>query len=67
MDAYSGYIQRKTSFITDKELYCYRLMLFGLKNAGPTYHRLVNAMLREQISRNMEVYLNDMLVKSKEK
>ena len=36
------------------------------ENAGATYQRLVNKMLSEQISRNMEVYVDDMLVKSKE-
>ena len=42
-------------------------MPFGLKNAGPTYQRLVNKMFNKQIGRNMEVYVNDMLVKSTEK
>ena len=41
-------------------------MPFGLKNAGATYQRLVNQMFNKQIGRNMEVYVNDMLVKSKE-
>ena len=41
-------------------------MLFGLKNAGATYQRLVNKMFSQQIGRNMEVYVDDMLVKSKE-
>ena len=41
-------------------------MPFGLKNAGATYQRLVNRMFNKQIGRNMEVYVNDMLVKSKE-
>ena len=40
-------------------------MPFGLKNAGATYQRLVNKIFKEQISRNMEVYVDDMLVKSK--
>lgn len=56
--------QEKTGFMTDTDLYCYRVMPFGLKNAGATYQRLVNKMFREQIGRNMEVYVNDMLVKS---
>ncbi|KAL0303247.1 UNVERIFIED_CONTAM: hypothetical protein Sradi_6192800 [Sesamum radiatum] len=42
-------------------------MPFGLKNAGATYQRLVNNMFREQIGKNMEVYIDDMLVKSKRK
>ena len=41
-------------------------MPFGLKNAGATYQRLVNKMFSRQIGRNMEVYVDDMLVKSRE-
>ncbi|KAL0377450.1 UNVERIFIED_CONTAM: Retrovirus-related Pol polyprotein from transposon gypsy [Sesamum radiatum] len=41
-------------------------MPFGLKNAGATYQRLVNHMFQSQIGRNMEVYIDDMLVKSVE-
>ena len=41
-------------------------MPFGLKNAGATYQRLVNKMFNKQIGRKMEVYVDDMLVKSKE-
>ena len=41
-------------------------MLFGQKNAGATYQRLVNQMFNKQIGRNMEVYVDDMLVKSRE-
>ena len=41
-------------------------MPFGLKNAGATYQRLVNQMFNKQIGRNMEVYVDDMLAKSKE-
>jgi hypothetical protein len=37
---------------------------FGLKNARATYQRLVNKMFRDQIGRNVEVYVDDMLVKS---
>ena len=74
MDAFSGYNQiqmaeedqEKTAFITSKGLYCYRVMPFGLKNAGATYQRLVNQMFSKQIRRNVEVYIDDMLVKSKE-
>ena len=40
-------------------------MPFGLKNAGATYQRLVNKMFNQQIGRNMKVYVDDMLVKSK--
>jgi len=73
MDAYLGYNQimmnepdqEDTSFITDMGLYCYRVMPFGLKNAGATYPRLVNAMFKPQIGKTMEMYIDDMLVKSK--
>ncbi|XP_021817131.1 uncharacterized protein LOC110759386 [Prunus avium] len=73
MDAYSGYNQifmhpadsGHTAFITDKGLYCYNVMLFGLKNAGATYQRLVNRIFAEQIGSTMEVYVDDMLVKSR--
>ena len=74
MDAFSGYNQikmaeedqEKIAFITSQGLYCYKVMPFGLKNAGATYQRLVNKMFNKQIGRNMEVYVDDMLVKSKE-
>nr|XP_023880358.1 uncharacterized protein LOC111992701 [Quercus suber] len=57
MDAFSGYNQiriseedqEKTAFVTSQGLYCYRVMLFGLKNAGATYQRLVNQMFSRQI------------------
>ena len=58
--------QEKTSFITSQGLYCYKVLPFGLKNAGATYQRLVNKMFNKQIGRNMEVYMDDMLVKSRE-
>ena len=71
MDAFSGYNQismdpndqEKTSFVTRQETYCYRVMPFGLKNAGATYQRLVNKMFQKQIGASMEVYIDDMLVK----
>uniref|UniRef100_A0A2N9FDC4 Uncharacterized protein n=1 Tax=Fagus sylvatica TaxID=28930 RepID=A0A2N9FDC4_FAGSY len=58
--------QEKTAFITSRGLFCYKVMPFGLKNAGATYQRLVNKMFHDQIERNVEVYVDDMLVKSKE-
>ena len=72
MDAFSGYNQismdpsdqEKTSFVTTQGTYCYRVMPFGLKNAGATYQRLVNRMVQKQIGTTMEVYIDDMLVKS---
>ena len=72
MDAYSGYNQIRmheedqehTAFLTNQGLYCYKVMPFGLKNAGATYQRLVNKMFKDQIGKTMEVYVDDMLVKS---
>ena len=72
MDAFSRYNQirmdeanqEKMSFITSQDLFCYKVMPFGLKNAGATYQRLVNHMFRSQIRRNVKVYVDDMLVKS---
>jgi hypothetical protein len=57
--------KEKTTFITDCGLHCYEVMPFGLKNTGVTYQRLMNHMFRSQIGRNVEVYVDDMLVKSK--
>ena len=73
MDAYSRYNQvlmhmpdqEHTSFITDHGLYCYKVMPFGLKNVGATYQCLVNTMFKEQIGKTIEVYMDDMFVKSK--
>ncbi|CAA0827440.1 Unknown protein, partial [Striga hermonthica] len=72
MDAYSGYNQipmdpedsEHTSFYSARGLYCYTMMSFGLKNAGATYQRLVNKMFATLIGHTMEVYVDDMVVKS---
>ena len=72
MDAFSGYNQismdpgdqEKTLFVIGQGNYCYRVMPFGFKNAGATYQRLVNRMFQKQIGMSMEVYIDDMLVKS---
>ena len=72
MDAFSGYNQismdpddqEKTSFVIAQGTYCYLVMPFGLKNAEATYQRLVNRMFQKQIGTTMEVYIDDMLVKS---
>nr|KYP63265.1 Retrovirus-related Pol polyprotein from transposon 297 family [Cajanus cajan] len=72
LDAYSGYNQiqmhpqdeEKIAFITDSANYYYRVMPFGLKNAGATYQRLMNKIFKGQIGKNMEVYVDDMVVKS---
>ena len=72
MNAFSGYNQikmkeedqEKTSFVTSQGLFCYKVMPFGLKNAGATYQRLMNKMFTHQLGRNVQVYVDDMLVKS---
>ena len=72
MDVFSGYNQikmneedqEKTSFVTSQGLFCYKVMPFGLKNTGATYQRLMNKMFKHQIRRNVQVYIDDMLVKS---
>ena len=73
MDAFSGYNQicmaeedeEKTAFIANRVIYCYKVMPFDLKNAGATYQRLVYKIFADQLGRNMEAYVDDMLVKSK--
>nr|KYP50316.1 Transposon Ty3-G Gag-Pol polyprotein [Cajanus cajan] len=71
LDAYSEYNQIMmyppdevhTSFITDHANFCYRVMPFGLKNARATYQRLMDKVFHQQIGQNMEVYVDDMVVK----
>ena len=75
MDGFSGYNQirmhkddtSKVSFITDFGIFCFLVMAFGLKNAGATYQRLVKKIFKHLIGKTMEVYVDDMLVKSLEK
>nr|GEZ96364.1 hypothetical protein [Tanacetum cinerariifolium] len=72
LDAYKSYHhiqlaesdEEKTAFHTGQEVYCYTKMPFGLKNAGTTYHRLVDKAFDSQISRNIKVYIEDLVVKS---
>ncbi|CAJ2668337.1 unnamed protein product [Trifolium pratense] len=74
MDAYSGYNQipmavadrEKTAFMTESGNYYYNVMPFGLKNAGATYQRMMNKVFRGQIGDMLEVYMDDMIVKSPE-
>ena len=56
--------EEHTSFIIDHGMYCDKVMPFGLKNVGATYQRLVNMIFAKQIGKTMEVYVNDMFVKS---
>ncbi|GKD63079.1 reverse transcriptase domain-containing protein [Tanacetum coccineum] len=68
LDAYKGYHQiqmaddneDKTAFFACKEVFCYRKMPFGLKNAGATYQRLVDKVFGDQIGRNLKAYVDDM-------
>ena len=62
LDSYRGYYQiamfgpdqSKTSFITLRGLFCYRVMPFGLKNAEATYQHLVTRMFRSQIGKMLK-------------
>ncbi|CAL1358974.1 unnamed protein product [Linum trigynum] len=73
VDMFSGYHQipmaeedrPKTAFMTPFGNFCYRVMAFGLKNAGATYQRMVNNVFRKQIGRNVEAYVDDLIVKSR--
>ena len=75
LDAFLGYHQipihppdaEKTSLIMPHGLYCYNVMPFGLKNVGATYQRLVTKMFRPLFGSTMEVYIDDMMVKSKQR
>ena len=57
--------QEKTFFVTLIGNYHYKVMLFGLKNAGWTYQRMMTKMFESQMGKNIEVYIDDMVVKSK--
>ena len=73
LNYYSGYHQIslkeddqiKTSFITPFGAYCYTTMSFELKNTGATYQRAIQMCLDQQIGRNIEAYINDVVLKSK--
>ena len=74
MDSYSCYNQipmhsedqEKTAFITHMGVYYYTMMSFGLKNARATYQRMMSQVFKEQIGRILEVYIDDMIVKTPE-
>ena len=73
LDAFQGYHQiplamddqEKTAFVTPVGNYHYKVMPFSLKNAGSTYQRIMTKMLEPQLGKNVEVYIDDMVVKSK--
>ncbi|GKB37904.1 reverse transcriptase domain-containing protein [Tanacetum coccineum] len=54
----------KTAFFVEEGVFCYRKMPFGLKNAGAMYQRLVDKVFNKQIERNLEAYVDDMVIKS---
>jgi len=74
LDCYSGYHQIalkeedqiKTAFITPFGAYAYKTMSFGLKNAGATYQRAIQLCFTNQLHRNVEAYVDDVVVKTKE-
>ncbi|KAK1610719.1 hypothetical protein QYE76_034392 [Lolium multiflorum] len=57
--------EAKTAFITPYGVFCYRTMPFGLKNAGATYQRMMQKCLATQIGKNVQVYINDVVITSK--
>ncbi|KAD0423211.1 hypothetical protein E3N88_44289 [Mikania micrantha] len=71
LDAYKGYYQvqmaeeeeNKTAFHTDIGIICYKKMPFGLKNAGAIYQRMMDMVFKDQIGKNVEVYVDDLLRK----
>ena len=73
LDAFQGYHQiplatddqEKTAFVTSMGNYHYKVMPFGLKNAGSTYQQMMTKMFKPQLGKNVEVYIDDMVVKSK--
>jgi hypothetical protein len=58
--------KEKTAFITPCDVYCYICTPFGLKNAGATFQRLMRKALGAQMGRNVEAYVNDIIVKTHE-
>ena len=73
LDAFQGYYQiplalddqEKTAFVTLVGDYHYKIMPFSLKNAGSTYQRMMMRMFESQLGKNIEIYIDDMIVKSK--
>ena len=74
LDAFQGYHQivlapvdrEKTAFISPDANYHYKVMPFRLKNAGTTYQLMMTRMFQEKIGCTVEVYIDDMVVKSKQ-
>ena len=57
--------QERTTFVTPIGNYHYKVMPFGLKNAGATYQRMITRMFEPQLEKKIEIYIDDMVVKSK--
>ncbi|GJU91105.1 reverse transcriptase domain-containing protein [Tanacetum coccineum] len=55
--------EEKTAFFAVERVYCYRKMPFGLKNTGATYQRLVDKVFNDQFGRNLEAYVDDIVIK----
>jgi hypothetical protein len=74
LNCYSGYHQialhpddeDKTASITPHDIYCYKVMTFGLKNVGATYQKAIQKCLKSQIGKNVEAYVDDVVVKTTE-
>nr|GEW43475.1 reverse transcriptase domain-containing protein [Tanacetum cinerariifolium] len=75
LDVYKGYLhiqmekgdEDKTTFFTEKGVFCYKKTPFGLKNAGATYQRFMDKVFSSQIERNLEAYVDDMVIKNASK
>ena len=75
MDGFSRYNQimmapddmEKTSFITEWGTYCYQVFPFGLNNAGATYQRAATTLFHDMMHRDVNVYVDDIIVKSWER
>ena len=73
LDAFQGYHQiplaldnqEKTAFVTSIGNYHYKVMPFGLKNVGSTYQKMMTRMFESQLGKNIKIYIDDMVVKSK--
>ena len=73
LDAFQGYHQiplalddqERTAFVTPIGNYHYKVMPFGLKNVGATYQRMMAKMFKSQLEKNIEIYIDNMVVKSK--
>ena len=73
LDVFQGYHQiplalddqEKTTFVTPTGNYHYKVMSFSLKNAGSSYQRMMTKMFEPQLGKNIEIYIDNMVVKSK--